>query len=76
MTHLDSLSEGDRPQQDKMSGGDLDGDMCKPAFDISFLACMGCNYLNSHKTDNIITQAQADLLPRRTVDAAAYPEAP
>lgn len=28
------------------------------------------------RADNIITQAQADLLPRRTVDPASYPPAP
>ncbi|KAK9900462.1 RdRP-domain-containing protein [Cystobasidium minutum MCA 4210] len=53
-------SKGSRPEQDKMSGGDLDGDTCE----------------TKRLDYNIITQAQPGLLPRRIVEPASYPAAP
>lgn len=57
-----------------MSGGDLDGDTCKSCVASSFQSANGC--IVASASDNIITQAQADLLPRRVVEPAAYPPAP
>lgn len=69
------LLTGDRPEQDKMSGGDLDGDTCKQH---SVIAISPATYtpIPAKSSDNIITQAQAALLPRRVVEPAAYPPAP